>query len=115
MSSTRNRNEKKNKEEDLGSLCLHVCVYVCVCLYRRTEEAVNYCDRETERVCRVSPQVALTIAGDLHDGYDGRIWRAHQVERDDYALKSFVCVCHLYAHILCYCPLMLTCLCSTSL
>lgn len=35
----------------------------------RREEDVNYYDRESENVCHVSPKVALTIEGDLHEGW----------------------------------------------
>lgn len=46
---------------------------MCVCVHRLKEEAVNYCDRESRNACHVSPQVTLTIEGDLHEGYDGVI------------------------------------------
>lgn len=57
-------------------------------VYRQTEGAVNYCERESENASHISPKVVLTIGTDLHEGYDGRTWIAHQV-----IMPWKVCVC----------------------
>lgn len=75
------------------SVCMSACGGgegvggVSACEHKRTEEPVNYCDRESKKACHISPQVVLTKEGDLHEEHDGRIRGTHQVQRHDCALK----------------------------
>ena len=68
--------------------------------------------------------MALTIEGDLHEGYDGRIFRGLVGQREMIMAWKGVCVCvcvrerkrkseRSFIHILDYGPLTLTSLCNS--